>query len=278
MTVGAGLDVTGTSTISGILKVRGNNGIETDGPIKIGGDVATCTSTTDKGLLRYNSTTNKVEFCDGNSWAEFGVGGAAGSAGAQCDSPFGDKIDHGASIIAFQATHVSYGISCGMQVRTCLDGTLSGSYTAATCAVDPPLDCSSPWGGTIPHGGSVTAYQTASVACHSACTSQTRTCNNGSLSGNYSAQACAPSCADCSLPWGGTITHGNSVQAYAASSVGCGGSCSGQTRTCDNGTLSGSYANAACSAASCAGCYVSSTYVAHGSCRTFYAPACGANS
>ena len=275
ITADTGMEVTGTSTISGQLKVTNGN-IETAGTIKIGGDSATCAGVDDKGSLRYNSGTNKVEFCDGNSWAEFGVGGAgAGSTGAQCDSPLGvDKIDHGASIIAFQATHVPYGTTCGMQVRTCLDGTLSGSYTAGSCSVDPPLDCNNPWGGIIPHGGSIVAYQATSVACHTSCASQTRVCNNGTLSGNYAYQSCVPACASCNLPWGGSIAHGNSVTAYAAPSVGCGGSCSGQTRICDNGTLSNSYTYASCSVGGCAGCSVNGYYVPHGGCATFYGASC----
>lgn len=261
----AGLEVTGTSTISGVLKVT-DGSIETAGTIKIGGDTATCAGSNDKGSLRYNSSTNKVEFCDGNSWAEFGVGGAgAGSTGEQCDSPFNatNKIDHGASIIAFQASHVPYSTACGMQIRTCLDGNLGGSYASETCVVDPPLDCNSPWGGTIPHGGSLVAYQASSVPCGDTCTTQSRVCTNGVLSGNYAYQSCAPSCASCNLPWGGSITHGNSVQAYAASVVGCGGSCAAQTRTCSNGTLSGSYGYASCYGTGCASC---SGGHPHGSC------------
>lgn len=48
-----------------------------------------------------------------------------------------------------------------------------------------PSSCSTPWGGTVAHNRTVTAYQTSSVACGSACQSQTRRCNDGSLSGTY---------------------------------------------------------------------------------------------
>lgn len=43
----------------------------------------------------------------------------------------------------------------------------------------------------------------------------------------------------CSLPWGGTISQGQSVTAYAVPSVNSGASCSSysQTRTLTNGTL-----------------------------------------
>src|SRR5205814_2012805 len=54
--------------------------------------------------------------------------------------------------------------------------------------------------------------------------------------------------AACNLPWGGTIPDGGSVTAYQSSSVSCGNTCTAQTRTCTNGTLSGSYTNSSCTA------------------------------
>ena len=58
----------------------------------------------------------------------------------------------------------------------------------------------------------------------------------------------------CTLPWGGTIASGTSVQAYAASAVACGTSCVSQTRTCTNGVLSGAYTSQSCSATLSTGC------------------------
>ena len=46
---------------------------------------------------------------------------------------------------------------------------------------------------------------------------------------------------------GKTIASGSSVTAYLASSVPSGQTCKSQARTCSNGTLSGTYANASCS-------------------------------
>jgi hypothetical protein len=52
----------------------------------------------------------------------------------------------------------------------------------------------------------------------------------------------------CTLPWGGTISNGQSVTAYSAATATGGQVCSAiaQTRTCTNGTLSGSFAQQAC--------------------------------
>jgi hypothetical protein len=52
----------------------------------------------------------------------------------------------------------------------------------------------------------------------------------------------------CSLPWGGTIANGQSVTAYSAATATGGQVCSAiaQIRTCTNGTLSGGFAQQAC--------------------------------
>ena len=52
----------------------------------------------------------------------------------------------------------------------------------------------------------------------------------------------------CTLPWGSTISNGQSVTAYSTANAPVGQACStlAQTRTCTNGTLSGSYTQQAC--------------------------------
>jgi hypothetical protein len=52
----------------------------------------------------------------------------------------------------------------------------------------------------------------------------------------------------CALPWGGTISNGQSATAYSAATVTSGQTCSAiaQTRTCTNGTFSGSFTQQAC--------------------------------
>jgi hypothetical protein len=123
-----------------------------------------------------------------------------------------------------------------------------GAYsTQASATTSTPANCTAPWGGTVAHGSGVYAYASSSVSCGGSCSSQYRTCDNGTLSGSYTNSSCSvQSCtASCSLPWGGTLAHGGSVTAYLASSV-CGTSCTSQTRTCSNGSLSGSYTNQSC--------------------------------
>jgi len=101
-----------------------------------------------------------------------------------CDLPWGGQIDDGDSRYAFRE---SISLSCVKETRVCDDGDLSGSYQFATCTPTTNNPCDLPWGGTIAHGGTVTAYQLSSG---SSCPSQTRVCNNRVLSGAYQYQSC----------------------------------------------------------------------------------------
>jgi hypothetical protein len=112
------------------------------------------------------------------------------TAAASCTLPWGGTIASGASATAYQASSVPYGSTCTSQTRSCTNGTLSGTYTNQSCTVQGPASCSLPWGGTINSGQSTTAYQAATVPYGSSCVSQSRSCNNGSLSGTYQYQSC----------------------------------------------------------------------------------------
>ena len=95
-------------------------------------------------------------------------------------------------------------------------------------------------------GQSVIAYQSSSVPFGESCSSQTRTCNNGTLTGSYSQSSCVVSSAsDCSLN-GSTVAHGTSLAAFLASNVAGGSSCQAELRSCVNGVLSGSYTYGSC--------------------------------
>ncbi len=47
----------------------------------------------------------------------------------------GQSVLSGNTVTAFQASSVAYGSSCVSQVRTCTNGTLSGSYSNSSCSV-----------------------------------------------------------------------------------------------------------------------------------------------
>lgn len=161
-----------------------------------------------------------------------------------CSLPWGGSLVTGSSVTAYSNSSPASSCATVSQSRTCTGNTLSGSYTNQTCT----NGCTgTPW-GSVTSGYSATAYASSSVPCGSSCTSQTRTCTNGTLSGSYSNSSCnVAACASCSLPWGGSISHGNSVTAYSYNGT-C-GVCSSysSTRTCNNGTLSGSGSYSSCS-------------------------------
>jgi hypothetical protein len=94
---------------------------------------------------------------------------------------------------------------------------------------------------SISSGQSVTAYQAASVAFGATCTSQTRTCTNGTLSGTYVNPSCIVGAAQSCTFNNQSLSNGGSVTAYQSSSVAFGASCLSETRICANGTLSGSF-------------------------------------
>ena len=123
-----------------------------------------------------------------------------------------------------------------------------------------PFGCALPWGGELAHGGEVLAYAVASAPCGSTCAAETRRCDNGRLSGSGLWPSCqVAACASCPLPWGGALPHGQSTLAWTSSSVPCGGTCTSQTRICDNGTLSGSATAASCTPAPCQPAIIFST-------------------
>ncbi|MFA7209398.1 MAG: hypothetical protein WC120_03875 [Parcubacteria group bacterium] len=148
--------------------------------------------------------------------------------------------DHLKKYCAKGASTVVNGVSCWSRLIH------ENLYIPFTVIANP---CALPWGGTIASGSSVTAYRLPSVACGSSCStvSQTRTCTNGVLSGTYTNRTCSvQTCAaPCPLPWGGTIPSGSSVTAYNTTQT-CDCTTADQTRTCTNGTLSGTYTNRTC--------------------------------
>jgi len=120
-----------------------------------------------------------------------------------------------------------------------------------TASATPSNDCTAPWGATVTDGQSVAAYQNATEPFGGTCTSETRICTTGTLSGTYANQACTVvAAADCTAPWGVAVTNGNSVTAYNTATVPAGVDCAtvAQSRTCTNGILSGSNTFSSCAA------------------------------
>ncbi|MEK7480135.1 MAG: DUF5722 domain-containing protein [Patescibacteria group bacterium] len=145
-----------------------------------------------------------------------------------------------------------------MQTRTssCAGGAAAPAWGSWTTTAN---SCSSPGGTasclldsvTVAHGASKTFFTASTVSSGQTCTGQSRTCTNGTLSGNSSYQysSCTSSATQSCIFNGQTVAHGASVTAYQTSSVPYGSQCMSESRTCNNGTLSGQYANPSCSVA-----------------------------
>ena len=154
----------------------------------------------------------------------------------------GQTVLHNSSVVAYQTFAVPFGSSCQSQSRTCLNGVLSGSNPYSSCRVEPPMGCTFN-GQAIAHGGSVTAYRNATVPFGSTCEApETRVCNNGTLSGSYTAPGCnVQSARSCTFN-GQTVPHGGSIKGYSVfmfQFYGF-GTCeqNSKMKTCNDGTLS----------------------------------------
>jgi hypothetical protein len=61
------------------------------------------------------------------------------------------SVPNGQSVKAYQSAHVPYGSLCKSQIRSCLNGEMSGSYTFASCQINVPSH--SIYFGYINNGG-----------------------------------------------------------------------------------------------------------------------------
>ncbi len=163
---------------------------------------------------------------------------------------------------------------------TTFTGTVTGPGGSAQCSATLTVrqSCTLPWGGSITHGQSTTAYQNSTVPYNQTCVSQTRTCSNGTLSGSYQHQSCSVQpAANCTLG-GVTVLHGQSRTFYSQQTAPIGNVCSSvsQSRTCTNGTLSGSaaYQYASCSCAAIYSCSGQTIRYTNTSCVTSSVTTC----
>lgn len=196
----------------------------------------------------------------------------------------GQTVADGTAVTAYQSASVPAGQACVSQPRTCSNGTLSGSFTAASCVTQSPQTnpgtSASASGTTVPSAASITdasgnvwtLTSGAQIAKNGTVDPITANVNlllyyngtvyqeaqtnlwwswNGSswvALGANDPRATAAGTASCSFN-GQTIASGATVTAYQSSSVTTGQSCISEARICNNGTLSGSYANVSCTVA-----------------------------
>lgn len=127
-------------------------------------------------------------------------------------------------------------------------------------------------GEVVAEGAFVKAYLSSNSNCH---LSESRVCQNGSLSGSYSYASCTNGGEAACIFDGRTIPSGQSVKAFLASSAPAGSSCVLETRSCNSGVLSGSYAYSSCSVAQPAACIFNGQTIASGTSITAYASSSG---
>ncbi|OGG58487.1 hypothetical protein A2765_02020 [Candidatus Kaiserbacteria bacterium RIFCSPHIGHO2_01_FULL_56_24] len=177
----------------------------------------------------------------------------------------------------YSVTAAPLGSSCASNktTRQCVNGNFSGnpayqygscSDTANQCIVNSV---------TIANGVSQQFYSRSSVNTGDACSSytQTRTCTNGVMTGasNFMYSSCIVDVPDSCSVGGIAVAHGSSrtfyTQDLATSTVSC--SAYGQSRTCNDGVLSGSgeYSKPSCTAGAC---FTDGVTFQSGSTTTFY--------
>ena len=190
----------------------------------------------------------------------------------------GVTVEDGASRGFFRSATASCGARCEQRSFDCKSGKLidtdlpkgpstTASFAASACTEIPCQACNTPWGSSVAHGGTTTAYSAAVAPCNQACSSvqTTLTCNNGVLSGGslatYKYGACTTrTCQTCTLGSGDLIAHGATVKAYKANTSTCEVSCSalGKDLKCTDGTVEGGspaeYKFNSCTAATCQTC------------------------
>jgi len=168
------------------------------------------------------------------------------------------EIKHGAQFVGYEESAVANGQTCKSQIQTCDDGTITGGYRYSSCNVAASNACIFN-GKIIESGSSVVAYSSETIDYAGQCStiSEPRYCDNGTLSGSFNYSTCTPkSPNDCYYRdpdnVSATVLSGESVVAYKYNSVAYNDQCSGfsiendESRTCTNGTLSGSYSYLTC--------------------------------
>ncbi|MBP9867200.1 MAG: InlB B-repeat-containing protein, partial [Candidatus Pacebacteria bacterium] len=121
--------------------------------------------------------------------------------------------------------------------KTVQDGM---EWFGGTCSRNVAVNCPLPWGGILAPSTGMTAYQSSFPA--GSCVSETRNCVSGSgLSGSYTNQFCVAGCLG--TPWG-DLAHGQQRTGYANAAPA--GACASETRTCNFGSLLGTYAATSC--------------------------------
>ncbi|MBX2996561.1 MAG: hypothetical protein KF681_17195 [Bdellovibrionaceae bacterium] len=144
----------------------------------------------------------------------------------KCNLPWGDQIEHGQSVTAFEQPNVTCADQCRSTVLSCDRGNLVGpasTYASKACQFSKPSCNCTFEGSVIAHGGSKTVYATPQVACGETCQPQTVTCNLGNLSGATSSKnlSCTPRECKCTTSWGQKLDLNQEIDAFKSATLAC---------------------------------------------------------
>lgn len=129
-------------------------------------------------------------------------------------------------------------------------GTLAPAQTSTPTPTPNPITPANSTclfnGQTLLEGQEVLAFQSELVPFSAQCQSEKRICTKGNLSGSFAFSKCTVAAAKSCVFNGQSIANGGSVVGWKESKVSLVESCIQETRTCMDGILSGSFANANC--------------------------------
>lgn len=196
-------------------------------------------------------------FCVTNVGAKPATSQACSAAACSSCTLDGVTVAHGQSRNFYTTNTVACGQTCPTPVsRTCTNGVLGGnaSYNRAACTVLPCTNTytwvTGTWSACSATACGTNGTQTRTVECRDNTNAVVADANCTGARPATSQACSAAACVACTLPaglGGGTLAHNASIQAYQVASVPNGQTCpAAQTRTCTNGTLSGSYTYSLC--------------------------------
>lgn len=184
--------------------------------------------------------------------------------GASCMTPWGETLNHGAYIIAYESVE-----SCRFEKRYCDNGVLDGSFSADHCnspegiiqkTVVKPVISKISYGYV--QGTHQTSYSSPVLTNENGTVTIINSWNNTksnptTISANNSAYKKPTAYKNydltqhgCTTPWGSYIDSSEWVIAYKSPKPAYpGASCAYERRTCFQGTLGGSYIYPTCSLA-----------------------------
>lgn len=216
---------------------------------------------------------------DGNSSFNKANCSVGGAASCELDS---QTVAHNGTGTFYKNATVPFGTTCTQNSnslgRKCNNGTLGGDplYNKASCAVAPAASCALD-GETVAHGSSRTFYFSQNIPSGELCSSYgtSRTCSNGTLSGNtaYKYAACAPvSGGACALD-NAVVADGATKAFYSLATAPTGQLCTSykQDRTCTSGSLSGTASFNRASCFDSTSCTLDGLTIETGTSTTFYA-------